>query len=136
MKYTLDEGAFAPERAHSTDAGADLRTLADFTVPPYGSAVVDTGVHVELPAGTVGMIKSKSGLNVKQSIVTEGVIDEGYTGSIVCKLYNHSGERVAFQRGDKIAQLVVLPVRYVDFERVDELGETERGSNGFGSTGR
>ena len=136
MKYTLDEGAFAPERAHSTDAGADLRTLADFTVPPYGSAVVDTGVHVELPHGTVGMIKSKSGLNVKQSIVTEGVIDEGYTGSIVCKLYNHSGERVAFQRGDKIAQLVVLPVRYVDFERVDELGETERGSNGFGSTGR
>lgn len=136
MKYTLDEGAFAPERAHSTDAGADLRTLADFTVPPYGSAVVDTGVHVELPAGTVGMIKSKSGLNVKQSIVTEGVIDEGYTGSIVCKLYNHSGERVAFQRGDKIAQLVVLPVRYVDFERVDELGETERGSNGFGSTER
>lgn len=136
MKYTLDEGAFAPERAHSTDAGADLRTLADFTVPPYGSAVVDTGVHVELPHGTVGMVKSKSGLNVKQSIVTEGVIDEGYTGSIVCKLYNHSGERVAFQRGDKIAQLVVLPVRYVDFERVDELGETERGSNGFGSTGR
>lgn len=136
MKYTLDEGAFAPERAHSTDAGADLRTLADFTVPPYGSAVVDTGVHVELPHGTVGMVKSKSGLNVKQSIVTEGVIDEGYTGSIVCKLYNHSGERVPFQRGDKIAQLVVLPVRYVDFERVDELGETERGSNGFGSTGR
>ena len=136
MKYTLDEGAFAPERAHSTDAGADLRTLADFTVPPYGSAVVDTGVHVELPHGTVGMVKSKSGLNVKQSIVTEGVIDEGYTGSIVCKLYNHSGERVPFQRGDKIAQLGVLPVRYVDFERVDELGETERGSNGFGSTGR
>lgn len=136
MRYTLDEGAYAPERAHSTDAGADLRTPADFTVPPYGSAVVDTGVHVELPHGTVGMIKSKSGLNVKHSIVSEGVIDEGYTGSIVCKLYNHSGERVAFQRGDKIAQLVVLPVRYVDFERVDELGETERGSNGFGSTGR
>lgn len=136
MKYTLDEVAFAPERAHSTDAGADLRTPVAFSVPPYGSAVVDTGVHIELPHGTVGMLKSKSGLNVRRSIVTEGVIDEGYTGSIVCKLYNHSGERVAFQRGDKIAQLVVLPVRYVDFERVDELGETERGSNGFGSTGR
>lgn len=136
MRYTLDAGAYAPERAHGTDAGADLRTPVAFSVPPYGAAVVDTGVHIELPAGTVGMIKSKSGLNVKRSIVTEGVIDEGYTGSIVCKLYNHSGERVAFQRGDKIAQLVVLPVLYVDFERVGELGETERGSNGFGSTGR
>lgn len=136
MRYTLDEGVYAPERAHSTDAGADLRTPADFTVPPYGSAVVDTGVHVELPHGTVGMIKSKSGLNVKHSIVSEGVIDEGYTGSIVCKLYNHSGERVHFRSGDKISQLVVLPVMYVDLEHVDKLDDSERGNDGFGSTGR
>lgn len=134
LKVKLDEGAFMLTRAHLTDAGADIRTPVDVEVPAKGSAVVDTGVHVELPPNTVGMLKSKSGLNVKWDIVSEGVIDEGYTGSIVVKLYNHGGNTVLFHRGEKITQLVVMPVEYVGFEQVDEIGGGERGDAGFGST--
>ena len=90
MKIKLDAGAFMPLRAHETDAGLDLRSPFDCVVPARGSAVIDTGVHVQLPLGTAGMLKSKSGLNVKHGITSEGVIDVGYTGSIVAKLYNHS----------------------------------------------
>ena len=135
MKVKLDKGAFMLTRAHTTDAGADLRTPIDIEVPAKGEAVVDTGVHVELPPNTVGMLKSKSGLNVKWGIVSEGVIDQGYTGSIVVKLYNHGPNTVLFHRGEKVSQLVVMPVEYVDFDQVDELGETDRGAGGFGSTG-
>lgn len=138
MKIKLDRGAYAPVRAHTTDAGMDLKSPTLEWVPPHGSVVIDTGVHVELPYGTVGMLKSKSGLNVKYGIVSEGVIDEGYTGSIKVKLYNHSdNEDVFIEPGDKITQLVVLPVEYPTIEIVESLNEnTERGSNGFGSTGR
>ena len=82
------------------------------------------------------MLKSKSGLNVKHGIVSEGVIDVGYTGSIKVKLYNHSGYDYTVEAGDKISQLVILPYLSPDLELVDELEETERGSNGFGSTGK
>lgn len=136
MKVKLDEGAFMLTRAHATDAGADLRTPVDVTVPAHGSAVIDTGVHVELPPNTVGMLKSKSGLNVKHGITSEGVVDEGYTGSIVAKLYNHSDVPCTLASGSKVTQLVVIPVEYVGFELVDALDETPRGASGFGSTGR
>ena len=136
LKVKLDEGAFLPTRAHATDAGADLRTPVDVEVPAKGSAVIDTGVHVELPPNTVGMLKSKSGLNVKWGIVSEGVIDQGYAGSVVVKLYNHGPNTVLFHRGEKISQLVVMPVEYVGFEQVDEIAGGERGENGFGSSGR
>ena len=131
----LDEGAFVPERAHSTDAGLDLRTPKRYVVPAHGSVVIDTGVHIELPNNTVGMLKSKSGLNVKHDITGEGVIDIGYTGSIRVKLYNNSTEPYVFNRGDKIIQLVILPVLLSDVAIVDSLEATERGDNGFGSTG-
>lgn len=135
LKVKLDEGAYLPTRTHATDAGADLRTPVDVEVPAHGSAVIDTGVHVELPPNTVGMLKSKSGLNVKWGIVSEGVIDQGYTGSIVVKLYNHGGNTVMFHRGEKISQLVVMPVEYPSFEQVEEIGGGERGDAGFGSSG-
>lgn len=137
MKVVLDHGAFMPEYAHTQDAGADLRSPVCVTVPADGGSVmIDTGVHVEIPAGCVGMLKSKSGLNVKHCIVSEGVIDCGYTGSIAVKLYNHSSVPYDVRRGDKITQLVIMPVVHADFEQVDSLDETERGSGGFGSTGR
>lgn len=136
MKIKLDEGAYMPERAHTTDAGADLRTPHDVTVMPKDSVVIDTGVHIELPLNTVGMLKSKSGLNVKHGITSEGVIDVGYTGSIRCKLYNHSDKPCELKAGDKITQLVIMPILTPNFELVDELEETERGNGGFGSTGR
>ena len=136
VKVMLDKGAFMPERAHLTDAGADLRTPDWFVVPVGGSAVIDTGVHVQLPPNTVGLLKSKSGLNVRDGITGEGVIDEGYTGSIVVKLYNDGPFVKEFQRGDKIVQLLVLPVLYPEFAEVDRIDGGERGDNGFGSTGR
>jgi dUTP pyrophosphatase len=136
IKIKLDEGAKMPERAHSTDAGADLRAPHDVLVMAKGSVVIDTGVHIELPPNTVGMLKSKSGLNVKHGITSEGVIDVGYTRSIAVKLYNHSDKPYEVKAGDKISQLVIMPILTPDFELVDELEETERGDGGFGSTGR
>lgn len=136
MKVKLDKGAYMPERAHTTDAGADLRTPHDVIVMPNDSVVIDTGVHIELPPNTVGMLKSKSGLNVKHGITSEGVIDVGYTGSIRVKLYNHSDKPCELKAGDKVSQLVVMPILIPSFELVDELEETERGDGGFGSTGR
>lgn len=136
MKIKLDEGAFVPVREHATDAGADLRSPVDALVPARGSRVIDTGVHIQLPHGYVGMLKSKSGLNVKYGITSEGVIDEGYTGAIKVKLYNHSDYPCAFLRGDKITQLVIVPCEYVDFDLVDDLEDSERGGEGFGSTGK
>lgn len=136
MKIMIDDGAYMPTRAHSTDAGLDLYSPVDVMIMPQANAVIDTGVHVELPPGSVGFLKSKSGLNVKYGILGEGVIDAGYTGSIRVKLYNHSGERYYIQRGDKITQLVILPVILPDLEQVEMLEDTDRGANGFGSTGR
>ena len=136
MKVMLDAGAFAPTRAHRTDAGLDIKSPVTTKVPANGSTVIDTGVHVELPHGTAGMIKSRSGLNTWFGIVSEGVVDVGYTGSIKVKLYNHSDKYYLIQRGDKLAQLVIVECIFPDVEIVDSLEDTERGDNGFGSSGR
>ena len=135
MKVMLDGGAFAPTRAHKTDAGLDLRSPICIEVPANGSVVIDTGVHVELPNGTVGFLKSKSGLNVKRDITSEGVIDVGFTGSIKAKLYNHGTKPYQVLRGEKHTQLVVFDCHFPDVEIVDELETTERGEHGFGSAG-
>ena len=135
IKIKLDDGAFAPERAHETDAGLDLRTPR--RVECRTECVIDTGVHIEIPKGFYGKIESKSGLNVNHSIVScGGVIDEGYTGSIRVKLYNLGMEDYVFEAGDKIAQFIILPCLRPELEQVEELEETERGDRGFGSTGR
>jgi len=137
MKVVLDKGAYEPIRAHDTDAGLDLRTPIEFTIRPHDSCVIDTGVHIELPRGTFGQLFSKSGLNVKRSIVSlGGTIDEGYTGSITVKLYNEGDEEYHFRPGDKIVQLVIMPYLAPEIEYVNELGNTDRGDNGFGSTGK
>ena len=137
MKIILDKDAIMPTKAHITDAGYDLYAKESQIVPAKESAIFDTGVHIELPIGTVGMLKSKSGLNVKHGITSEGVIDVGYTGSIVVKLYNNSGIDYKVKAGDKITQLVILPLAVVgELELVESFSETERGNNGFGSSGR
>lgn len=136
IKVMLDEYGIMPTRAHSTDAGLDLYSPFDVEIPANGSVCVDTGVHIELPHLTVGMIKSKSGLNVKHGITSEGVVDVGYTGSMVVKLYNHTARSYAVRKGDKISQLVIMPIVIDDLELVDGLNDTERGTGGFGSTGR
>lgn len=136
MKIKLDDGAYMPERAHDTDAGLDIRSPIAATVFPKDSVIIDTGIHIELSNNTVGMLKSKSGLNIKHDITSEGVIDVGYTGSIVVKLYNHGNKPYSIKRGDKITQLVIMPIVYPGIELVENLEETERGNGGFGSTGR
>ena len=137
INVMLDEGAYMPKYAHfGADAGADIRTPIPVTVMPHSAVIIDTGIHVEIPEGGVGMIKSKSGLNVNKSILSEGVIDSGYTGTIRVKLYNHGDQTVTFERGDKVTQLVVLPFLAGEFDQVDSLDDTERGACGFGSTGR
>lgn len=147
MKIMLDEGAKMPTRAHPYDAGLDLYTPFAVCVPEtryseffdeveIGYAIIDTGVHVQIPEGYVGFVMSKSGLNVKHGLTAEGVIDANYTGSITVKLYNHATEEYYFDAGDKIAQLVIVPCLLPELELVDSLEETDRGDNGFGSTGR
>lgn len=136
MEIMLDEGAYMPTRGHKADAGLDLRTPKAVTVPAYGSVTVDTGVHVALPHGCAGLLVSKSGLNVKHDITSTGLIDEEYTGSIVVKLYNHGGRDYEAKAGDKVTQLVVLPVVCEPLEQVSVFKQTARGDSGFGSTGR
>lgn len=136
MKVKLDPGAYMPERAHPTDAGLDLRSPENVMVPAQGSCIIETGVHVEIPIGYVGMLKSKSGLNVRDDLTSEGVIDSGYTGSIVVKLYNHGDKNKFIRAGEKISQLVIMPIITPELELVQFLEETERGDNGFGSTGK
>lgn len=136
LPVQLDEGAYMPERAHELDAGLDLRSPIDTRVPKRGSAIIDTGVHIELPVNTAGILMSKSGLNVKFAITNEGVIDCGYNGSIVVKLYNDSKRNYKVKRGDKISQLLILPVLYLKPVQVNKIEGGERGDNGFGSTGR
>ena len=141
MRIYLEDGAFMPTRAHQTDAGLDLKSRdGDFWLFPGQSYVFDTGVHIRLQKGTFGKIESKSGLNVSASVVScGGVIDEGYVGSIAVKLYNFGHESYHFQRGDKIAQLVIMPYLAPEIEPVEdlrELGHSDRGSDGFGSSGR
>jgi dUTP pyrophosphatase len=136
MKIKLDNGAFMPTRAHEDDAGLDIYAREKQVVPAKGSAVFDTGVHIELPKGTVGMLKSKSGLNVKHGLTSEGVIDVGYTGSICVKLYNNSDIPYLVHKGDKISQLVIMPILTPALELVGDLEATERGNGGFGSTGK
>lgn len=126
-----------PTRAHEFDAGLDIYSADDDVyIYPRSSELFDTGVHIQLPKNTVGFLKSKSGLNVNHSLTSEGVIDCGYTGSIVVKLYNHSDRSYRVRKGDKISQLVILPCLLPELEVVDSLEDTERGTDGFGSTGR
>lgn len=138
LKIMLDEGACLPTIGHPDDAGIDLCTPYFVTVPMHGSAVIDTGVHIQIPKGYYGKLESKSGLNVKHDIVCcGGVIDAGYTGSIVVKLYNLGLKDYSFYPGDKIVQLVIVPcVTERIFEVVKSFEDTERGADGFGSTGR
>lgn len=136
MRIKLDPGAFAPTRAHETDAGLDIRSKEEITIAPGARAIVGTGTHVELPHGTAGVLVSKSGLNLAWGIVSTGLIDENYCGEIMVALDNHGTLPYTVHAGDKVTQLVIVPCRYESVEIVDELPCIGRGNNGFGSTGR
>ena len=133
FKVMLDENAKMPTKAHDTDAGFDLFSPKDFVVRCGSSAIVDTGARILIEKGYVGMVKSKSGLNMK-GITCEGVVDAGYTGTIVVRLHSDK-ETIHFKKGQKIAQIVFLPIPEVELELTDSFEATERGENGFGSSG-
>ena len=136
MKIKLDNGAYMPVRAHKTDAGLDLFSPTRKVIRANDWESIDTGVHIEIPKGYVGMITSKSGLMANEGITSRGTIDCGYTGSIKAVLFNHSRKDYIVEKGQKITQLVLMPIITPEIELVDSLEETERGAGGFGSTGR
>ena len=143
LKVYLENGAKMPSRAHEYDAGLDIFAPESIILYAGNSVEVDTGVHIEIPQGYCGLLKSKSGLNVKHGITGEGVIDHGYTGSIRVKLYNNSRDEKMhfFEKGDKLIQLLIVPIETPELELVESIqelygGDTERGTNGFGSSGK
>ena len=136
MKVKLDKGAICPTRAHDVDAGLDLYSMDSGYVRAHSKRVFHTGVHVEIPHEKCGLLVSKSGLNIKESITTTGLIDESYMGEIMVAMYNHGDREYYVHKGDKISQLVILPCSYEDVEIVEGLEEAGRGTAGFGSTGR
>ena len=136
FKVVLDEGAKLPIKAHALDAGFDMFSRQNMVIKAKSFASFDTGVHIDIRPGYVGFLKSKSGLNVKHSIVSEGVIDAGYIGSIVIKLYNHGTEDYVVNKGDKISQIVFLPIPDIVLDTAESLSDSERGDKGFGSTGK
>lgn len=136
IKIMLDDGAYMPERAHDADAGMDLKAMDNGIVPAGGVLVMDTGVHVQIPAGYAGLLVSKSGLNCKHWITSTGLIDSGYTGAIKVALHNSGKVPYTVIKGDKISQLVIIPVLISELEVADMLDDSDRGSSGFGSSGR
>ena len=134
MNIYVEKGAYVPERAHKTDAGLDVKSCENRLIKARRGALLRTGLHVQLPHGTAGLLVSESGLNVKRGITSTGLIDEGYTGEIMVKLYNHSDYDYFVNAGDKISQLVVIPVLYEDIQIID--ADTDRGNNGIGSSGK
>lgn len=161
LPVILDEGATMPTRAHDIDGGLDLYNRDKNVLVPgaswddnycsgdcdicseedtfcfnkCGTAIIDTGVHVQIPKGYCGLMVSKSGLNVNSNLTSTGLIDAGYTGSIKVKLYNHGKKTHVITPHQKISQLVVLPCLLCKPVLVDKFEETERGDGGFGSTG-
>ena len=137
-----DPRAQLPVRSTSGSAGMDLRAVLDEPLPlaPGGRASVPTGIAIGLPsAETVGLVFARSGLAIKHGLALSngvGVIDSDYTGEIRVGLVNLSDEAYTIQPGERIAQLVIMPVCLPHMELADSLKETERGGGGFGSTGR
>ena len=126
-----------PVRAHEADAGADLKAARDVTIRRGDTAKVSTGVRVSIPEGCFGLLAARSSLCGRGLMMLNGVgiIDSGYTGEVQVPLANIGNRTQRVAAGERVAQLVILPCELPAFRRVDELGDTERGEGGFGSTG-
>ena len=136
----LNENAHLPTYGSSFAAGADLYACCEgeLTVHPHETVFVHTGIAIELPAGTVGLVYARSGLASKRDLAPAnkvGVIDCDYRGEILVSLHNHGTEDRTIADGERIAQLVIAPYYIAEFEEAEALSETVRGAGGFGSTG-
>ena len=134
----LIPSAVIPRYEHQDDSGLDLISSEALTIPPGESRLVPTGIAIALPPNTEAQVRPRSGLALKHQITvlnTPGTVDEGYRGEIGVILINHSKKTFQVTQGMKIAQMVIMPVIRVKIETVEQLEETSRGVNGFGSTG-
>jgi dUTP pyrophosphatase len=134
----LDRELPVPTNAHIGDAAVDLHSRVDITLQPGERAAVPTGIAVAIPEGFAGLVLPRSGHAKRQGVGVvngPGLIDAGYRGEISVLLINHGDDEVSFARGDRIAQLAIVPIPAVTWVEVDVLDETIRGEGGFGSTG-
>ncbi|XP_065544510.1 deoxyuridine 5'-triphosphate nucleotidohydrolase, mitochondrial isoform X1 [Lathamus discolor] len=138
LRFTkLSENAFSPSKGSARAAGYDLYSAYDCEIPPMGKAVVKTDIQVALPSGCYGRVAPRSGLAAKHFIdVGAGVIDEDYRGNVGVVLFNFGKETFEVKKGDRIAQLICERIYYPELEEVQALDDTERGEDGFGSTGK
>lgn len=135
----LDLNLPTPRYAHPGDGGVDLYARADTPLEPGARIMVPTGVAVAIPEGFAGLVTPRSGLAAEHGITivnTPGLVDSGYRGELTVLLVNHGATELKILRGDRIGQLVVVPVVEQEFEIVDDLPSSTRGEGGFGSTGR
>src|SRR6266542_267153 len=128
-----------PAYAHPGDAGLDLASAVDAEVGPGERAMIPTGVAVAIPDGQAGLVLPRSGLASREGLTlanSPGLIDAGYRGEVTCAVVNLDRERpVSIKQGDRIAQLVIVPVEVVEPSWSGELPQSQRGEGGFGSTG-
>lgn len=121
------------------DAGFDLPTVEDVCILAKSSYLISTGVHLAIPVGWVGLLRDRSSVGIKGGAVTAGVIDAGYRGEVKVFMHNLSDKDLIFKKGDRIAQCLVLPhlsgEEVIEVTGIEKLGETERATSGFGSTG-
>lgn len=132
-----DDAGYVPAYAHDGDAGLDLRAVEAYTIPAGMSAMVRTGLHVEIPAGCVGLEFPRSGLGSKGITMRNavGVIDSGFRGEVLCPLWNTTDAEFTVAKGDRVCQLVVMPYVPCALVECSALSESERGTDGYGSTG-
>lgn len=139
LKCKVTDPKYTPTRAHHGDAGLDLKAAENALLFPGDRQAVETGVSVEIPDGYVGLLCARSGNAARRALGIVngvGVIDSGYRGPVNVLLINHGRSNVAVMRGDRIAQLLIVPIETPDVEIVDRLSDSERGTGGLGSTGR
>ncbi len=138
VRITLEEGVALPQYQTAGSAGLDLCTIEDFTLKPLERKLVGTGIRIAVPQGYEAQVRPRSGLAIKHGITlvnTPGTIDSDYRGEIKIIVINLGKKVVSFNRGDRIAQLVICPVIHAQLQEVVTLDDTERGLGGFGSTG-
>lgn len=133
----LKEGAKLPSYAHRGDAGFDLYIPEDLTIQPGERLSIPLGLAIEIPEGHTGLLLDKSGLSHKHGLKSfGGVIDAGYRGEFHVGIMNLSDKAYSFSKGDKIIQMLIMPVVHADIIESDELSESERGTGAFGSSGK
>ena len=131
--------AIMPTRGSTDAAGYDLYTYESGDINPNETVKFHTGISMEIPKGFVGLVFARSGLGINHGIVPSncvGVIDSDYRGEIMVALHNHSNETYSVKENERVAQIVIVPFLSVEFKKVTELTNTERGVKGFGSTGK